>query len=312
MPWDYNKFPGFRPSIQAGRKLPIRSAYMEYKDKAGQWVSLPGLNVRFSVTENIGNIYPAAQIDVCNLTREEREFLTNYFHMANPDYAGKLVRIHAGYIKSAEDWENTPALFTGNVEFTRFTPPPDIWLCMSLIYRLAASGQQREEWTMRGTHTVAEILSVGAKKLELKVDFRGTSQSELSKRTLTNFAMSGDGKLLLRKLQMSTPGYSVFINDDKLIVAKKGKEKPEKDADKVWEVAPDTGLIGIPDIQPQGIFCTTLLNPEMRPGDWVKLTSLHQALGDGYFQIMQVQHEGELRGNDFYTRIQTRRPTLRA
>jgi len=307
---DYKATPNFRPAVQNTRKLPVRSAWVrvEYEsrgeDRGGADVSeevdFYGLNTRFNVEINPGNFYPRAQIDVCNLSRQYRDYLTNYRRFQTPEL--RFIRLYAGYIQDGESRDNTPELFSGSVVFTSFTNPPDIWTCMEVLHR-HQSAMSEQEWLVKGTVPRKNILEQAAARMGLKLDLQDTPPNNAS-----NFQSSGDGKRLLRDLQLLCPGYAVFIRNGALTVYEKKRDQPGP-GETVWVVREDTGLVGIPSaILPKGVDCDLILNPAILPGDWMKLESVHQPLASGLYRILRVRHHGELRGNDFFTSLETTRP----
>ena len=304
---DYSKFPNLHPAIQAGRKLPVRSAYVQYCEgdangdaKPGEpLISLEGLNTRFTVEENFGNVYPAAQISVCNLNDASRDFLTNYMNFKDQQLNKRLIRLFAGYLQPGQTWKDTPLLFEGNVRFTRFTEPPDIWMNMDVLFKYSASALKPQEWSIKDTANAEEILTKAAKQLNVGLDIR-----DMPTQSVKNFSASGDGARLMKQLRDTFPGYAVFISDaNKLTVIHTKRTEPKK-GEITWSVREDTGLIGQPIVEYWGVEVTTLLNPAMHPGDWIKLVSKNQPAATGRYCIRRLTHTGELRGNEFYTKIE--------
>ena len=307
---DYGKFPNLRPEVQDSRVLAQRSVFVDYyeSDDKGEptgktpIVTLHGLNTKFTVTENIGNFYPKAQIGVCNVKATTRDFLTNYMNFSDLHYSKRVLRLYAGYLQPGEDWHKTPYLFGGNIMYTRFTEPPDIWLNMEVLYKNRVSALTSQEWTLKGTQTSETVLRESAKRLNLGLDIR-----DMPPYSFTNFTATGDGKALLRQLRYSMPNYAVFVNNGALTVIARDRKRPAP-GETIWQVREDTGMIGIPVVETWGVELTTLLNPNMHPGDWVNLVSQHQPAASGIYIILSITHSGELRGKEFYTKIQAYYP----
>ena len=309
---DYAKFPNLHPAIQNGRRLPVRSAFVQFYEgdengepKSGApIITLNGLNVKFSVEENWGNRFPLANIGVCNVKGATRDFLTNYMNFANLQWDKRILRLYAGYLAQGQNAKETPYLFGGNVKYTRFTEPPDIWINMEVVYKEIASALKIQEWTIKGLCNAQAVLSECAKRLNVGLDIR-----DMPPNSVSNFRASGDGKGLLRSLRNYYPGYAVFItSDNKLTVIKYDRDKPAP-GETIWAVREDTGMIGIPSVEYWGVDVTTLLNPAMKPGDWIRLTSANQPMADGLYRIWKTTHSGELRGNEFCTKIAAKYPS---
>jgi hypothetical protein len=92
----------------------------------------------------------------------------------------------------------------------------------------------------------------------------------------------------------------------------------------VITITPSTGMIGVPEQTQQGIHVRTLLNPNIKIGQTIKLDQtdinklrfsldstsvtnnllLQQAIktnGDGLYYVMVANHTGDTRGRDWYT-----------
>ena len=92
-------------------------------------------------------------------------------------------------------------------------------------------------------------------------------------------------------------------------------------------ISPDTGLVGIPEQTQQGVSFQTLLNPSIKIGQAIRLststtvnqyrfglgladsvtklkTSLQNQLNpDGLYYVMRADHSGDTRGNEWYTNV---------
>lgn len=308
---DYTKFPNLHPTIQNGKKMPIRSAFVQFYegDENGEprggapIVSLNGLNTRFSVEENFGGCFPKATIEVCNTNNATRDFLTNYMNFRDLQYSRRVVRLYAGYLQPGQGWKDTPYIFGGNVLFTKFTEPPDIWISMDVIYKEIASALMPQQWSIKGVSNATDILTECAKRLKVGLNIRDTPPQ-----SITNFRADGDGKRLLRQLRNYFVGYAIYITpDNKLTITKITRDAPAP-GETIWAAREDTGMVGIPIVERWGVELKMLLNADMKPGDWVKLTSKNQPMADSLYRIRRVTHSGELRGNDFFTSIEAYRP----
>ena len=136
---------------------------------------------------------------------------------------------------------------------------------------------------------------------------RGKVLFGLARARLTDIAKSTNvswsivnGQLQFTKLDDYAPGTAVQLN---------------------WQ----TGVVGVPEATVNGIEVTSLLNPLIQSGTQVQLnnkdvttTSNLQALGfpnytaiqlqallsaDGFYKVIVVEHEGDSRGNPWYTRL---------
>lgn len=308
---NFTNIPNLAPTVQNGRQLKIRSAYIEFYegDENGQLatgttiVTLQGLNTRFNVEENFGNFFPKASVGVCNLNQESRDFLTNYMNMKDLQFNKRIMRLYAGYLDPDDMSKQTPYIFGGNVMYTRFSDPPDIWFDMDVVYNNVASVLQSVEWTHKGKATSTEILQECAEKLKVGIDIRDTP-----KETVTNFTASGDGQSLMKQLRNTFLNHAIFISNGNLVVLEKERETPAP-GETVWEMREDTGMIGLPVVEYWGVEIQCLLNPAIHPGDWIKLYSVNQPKANGTYHVRRVTHHGELRGTEFCTRLEAFYPS---
>ena len=94
-------------------------------------------------------------------------------------------------------------------------------------------------------------------------------------------------------------GYSWSIQDGQILIL----DRDETTAETAVLLTVDTGLIGAPQRQKNGLELVSLLRPELKPGRLVKV----QSRGiDGFYKCTQVTHSGEFRGANWYTSINAR------
>lgn len=87
-----------------------------------------------------------------------------------------------------------------------------------------------------------------------------------------------DGKVLMLKRTELAPGTAVLLSAD-------------------------TGLIGVPKKTEDGVQGVCLLNPMLKIGSALKLESKIAPELDGEYRIIAIEHSGDTRGNEWYSRF---------
>ena len=90
--------------------------------------------------------------------------------------------------------------------------------------------------------------------------------------------------------------YSLLMNDDK-------RTKSPILINK------NTGMVGLPEMELIGNVAniTTLLKPEIKTGDVIKLESEQMKNANGLFYVKGITYTGEFRGNSWYSTFSCRR-----
>lgn len=267
---------------------------------------IEGVNIRFSCeTTSTYGIVSSGTIDVYNLNRHDTEFLTTStsFWLNRQ----RLVQLYAGYD------DDIRMIMSGQI----LEAPPSGYPDMSLHIRLYGN----TKWT-------SEVINV--QKSELKIvdlidyvgrvtgyavnmpDWLRRQNMWLNKR-LDNYSYTGTPMDLLDKIQNMVGGYNP--NEDSFVIGVQNDEivvgSPSKDAtNNVLLVSKETGMIGLPMPTYNGIDVKMLLNPDIKVNDVIKLESDRVGMCNGYYYVIKIRHEGEVRGNQFYTTLTcARNPT---
>lgn len=283
----------FKAAEQFPRNLPERKAFFLIKqgnDSGKNYLKLDGLNVRFRVRLLMDNLTPTADFAICNLNRTEAEYITKLFSFYSNKTETREIRFYAGYNDDIFE------LFDGDVLRTIFSPPPDIWISFQALhdYNLMV---QPSEWMLKGSYPLRFIFEEVARRLKLVLKYDATTD-----KTIKDFTVSGSVKTLMQQLAQLDSTIFVWRAGKTLYVSDKNpKDFDEKRA--LWRINEKTGMLGIPQFDPYGATVTTLLNPRFTPGQYAILESRYQPSGNGKYQILSVEHQGELRGNQFETKI---------
>lgn len=287
-----DSFP-FKAAEQFPRKLPERKAFFLIKqgnESSDKYLKLDGLNVRFHVKNLMDNLTPTADFAICNLNRTEAEYITKLFSYYSNKTESREIRFYAGYDSDVFE------LFDGDVLRTVFSPPPDIWISFQALhdYNLLV---QPTEWMLKGSYPLKFIFAEVARRLKLVLKYDATSG-----KMIKDFTASGSVKTLMQQLaQLDSTVFVWRIGKTIYVADKNPKDFEQKKA--TWRINEKTGMLEIPQFDPYGATVTTVLNPFIVPGQYAILESRFQPSGNGKYQILSVEHQGELRGNQFETKI---------
>lgn len=281
-------------------KLPMRRAYVDFQIKTPQEKGenakrLEGLNVRFLVSKFRGQIQGKARISICNLATEDIEYLTTYMSPWVEIQKRKKIQLFAGYEGKVG------LLFTGDILKAIPTVPPDIWLhCEALggYYNNLITAS----FTLNGPITLADICQTVAAKLG--VAFVNDASENVSAYKIDSFSHTGGITNAVKKINDLGIG-CVWVDGETLYLA---DNEPKKDDSKqVRLLTENSGLIGIPEPGPIGLNATMLLDPSIKLGEPVEVRSVRMPSINGLYWPYEVEHTGELRGNDWYTKIKCKR-----
>lgn len=260
---------------------------------------IEGLNMRFSceTTSTIG-IVSEGTIDVYNLNRTDTEFLTT--STAFWTNRQRFAQLYVGYD------DDVRLIMSGQI----LEAPPNGYPDMALHIRLFGNA----EWQS----TVINVQKSDLKIVDL-IDYVGSitqtpvnmpqwlrdSNEWLNKR-LDNYSYTGTPIGLLEKIQDMVGGYnpnksSFFISMANGAITVGSPER--RNDNEVLLISKETGMIGLPMPTYNGINVKMLLNPNIKVNDKIKLVSDRVPLCNGYYNVIKIRHEGELRGNQFYTTV---------
>ena len=289
-----------------------RRVFLSFPETGGTDASLlksqkviEGVNIRFSCqTASTLGILSNGTIDVYNLNRDDTQFLTT----STAFWLNKqrFVQLYAGYD------DDVKLIMSGQI----LEAPPSGYPDMALHIRLFGNA----EWQS----TIIDVQKSDLKIVDL-IDYVGTitrmpvnmpqwlreSNEWLNKR-LDNYSYTGTPIGLLEKIQDMVGGYNP--NKSSFFISAANNEievgSPERRDNDVLLVSKETGMVGLPMPTYNGINVKMLLNPNIRVNDRIKLESERVPMCNGYYYVLRLQHEGELRSNQFYTTLFCQREAL--
>lgn len=259
---------------------------------------IDGVNIRFTtkVYSDAGN--PAsASFTIYNLNREDLQFLST--SAATWLQKQNLIQLYAGYDDEVEllaSGQITEAIPEGN---------PDVGLSVRLISGLQWYGQNIE--LQKNNITIRELLKDCARTMGFTYNEPAYLESnEWLNKVVPNFSFTGTPYQELSTIQAMCGGFN-SDGDGLNIVSGVGEitvwsPNPQANAS-VLLVSKETGMVGYPQPTAAGVQVKILLNPTVRPGDVIEVQSVRTPFINGQYYITSIQHEGELRGNNWYSTL---------
>lgn len=253
---------------------------------------LEGVSVRFRVEKFMNAVMNKAQISLANLAREDVEYLTTFTSWALAVEKRKRIRLFAGY-----EGVNVGLIFDGDITKALPTLPPDEWLeceALSGFY----DNQNVLSMSIEGETSFKAVCEKVAQELGLSLRFY-SKQNKM----IDGFTYLGGARNVLYKLNELFQ-VCAYEENNTLYVRDMYPSSTTVNAKLISE---DSGLIGIPQPGPIGVDLTVLLDPSIELGAPVQLKSRRIPAANGVYYPYALIHEGESRGNPFYTHLRCRR-----
>lgn len=281
-------------------ELPVRRAYVDFEvkipNKDGQNAKrIEGVNVRFNVQKFQGQLQGKAKISICNLAAEDVEYLTTYMSPWVEIQKRKKIQLFAGYEGK------TGLIFSGDILKAIPTVPPDVW-----IHCEALGGYYNnmivESFTIRGPISIGEVCKTIAGKLG--VAFVSNASEEVFNRKIDVFCHTGGLNNALKKINDLGLCFA-WVDNETLFISDTEPQEPTGKA--VRLISEQSGMIGIPEPGPVGVDMAILLDPSIQLGEPVELRSSRIPSANGIYYPYSIEHTGELRGNEWYTKLRCKR-----
>ena len=151
--------------------------------------------------------------------------------------------------------------------------------------------------------TISKTLSAGStandqiKALAQTMSDKGVSQGYIETNSETKLprgkVMFGMSRQYLQQVSDSAVA-SFSIQDGKIQVLPMAGALPNE----AIKISSSSGMIGSPEQQDGGMTVKCLINPSLRVGNQIYIEDSDN-LNDGYYQIIKLEYDGEIRGNDW-------------
>ena len=278
-----------------------RIAYIEFPSEYNKNTiekRIDGLNIRFNTTiysavGNPSNTY----IDVFNLNRSDVDYLaTNASTFLKRQ---RFFRLYAGYEGDVN------LMFSGQILEALPEGNPDVVLKIKGLSGLKWWGENVS--VSKDNTNMLELLQTAADEMGYTLDIDdNVRDNELLQRTKETYSYTGSAMGLLTDIQNEIGGVtadekSIYIvpENDTIHVYDPNKMNYKK----VLLVNKYTGMIGIPAPTVAGCRVKILLNTSVRCGNMIDLVSERIPSINGKYFIISIEHQGEVRGKNWYTTL---------
>lgn len=225
-----------------------------------------------------------ATITITNLTKRTRDFILTETSPFNQNRTPKVVRLEAG-----RESYGTELVFVGNVVSSTISQPPDVGVTLKC---LTGNFQKGNILTRNYGSTVSlrQLSQQIAEDIGLALKYQATDKN------ISNYAFTG-AALNQVEIMGAYKGINVYIDNNYLVV---------KDAFTPLANVPsrvlnlDTGLIGIPEFNEQGIRVKYLLDQKTVLGGSLQVTSEVNPAVNGEYVIYKLGFQITNRDEPFY------------
>ena len=278
-----------------------RIAYIEFPSEYNKNTiekRIDGLNIRFNTTiysavGNPSNTY----IDVFNLNRSDVDYLAT--SASTFLKRQRFFRLYAGYEGDVN------LMFSGQILEALPEGNPDVVLKIKGLSGLKWWGENVS--VSKDNTNMLELLQTAADEMGYTLDIDdNVRDNELLQRTKETYSYTGSAMGLLTDIQNEIGGVtadekSIYIvpENDTIHVYDPNKMNYKK----VLLVNKYTGMIGIPAPTVAGCRVKILLNTSVRCGNMIDLVSERIPSINGKYFIISIEHQGEVRGKNWYTTL---------
>lgn len=272
-------------------ELPKRRVILEIQTDDKTIKTFDGLNVNFNVSKQASEVTPQARIIVANLTMEDVVNITTIVGTYTNIKKRKKVRLLAGYD------DDVGVIFEGDITMAApVTEPPDVWMQIEATQGFFDNNRVVSK-VIKDKTPIKEIAEQISNWLETPLQWIAEAN-----KVVNLFTASGSAGQFIRKLNM-LGDILAFRDEDGLIVL--DAKNPKRGQTTV--VSKDTGMIGIPKADNNGIRIDVLLNHHLKLGQSIDLKSQLISAINGRYWIYGINHSGSLRDNEFVTTLLCRK-----
>jgi hypothetical protein len=228
-----------------------------------------------------------AEIKISNLDKETQNYILTQVSPFTPNRTPKTVIVEAGRKSTG-----VTTIYKGNIATCSMSQPPDQTITLKCLTGNFQKGNIISQ-SQPGKVTLLQASQQLANDLGYILDFQAQNKD------ITNFFYSGAAAGAVDNLAL-TGGISVFIDDQRLIVADMGV--PINNI--VRELNANTGMIGVPQTTELGVNATFLLDNLTRVGSTLRIKSDVNPMANGDFVIYKLGFEIATRDVPFYYRAE--------
>lgn len=231
-----------------------------------------------------------AQVMITNMNKQARDYTLTEATPFNRNRHRKRIIIEAGR-------ESTGyfRLFSGDITEVTVTQPPDI------VLTIKAKTGQFFKGAMVSTSKAPQV-PMSTLAGDIAGDMGLSLIFEADDKNISNYSHTGSSLKQVDKLG-DYGKVDAYIDDDKLIV--KNSNKPLSGVSHVLSM--DSGMIGIPELDAQGVKATYMLDPNSRLGGQLEIKSILNPAANGKYSIFKLSFDVTNRDIQFYTIAEAKR-----
>lgn len=246
-------------------------------------IVVKGLRVTFSITKSDKAGDNKAQITIYNLATQSRELIQTQVDKAKKPQTH--VELRCGYAS-----DPTRVLFRGIGEVVSSRKPPN-WetkiTCEDGVQELKSEPYEKK--FPAGT-TVSTIIN----DMLASLGISKTAEVPVTATIPKARAFSGDPLANIQDLQ-DTYGFEFDIQEQGALLRPKNERLPTAT---LTTLGRDSGMINSPRVKGGIVVCDALLDPNLRPGNYVKLTT-EVVLLNGEYVIKRATYKGDTWSGDW-------------
>lgn len=248
-------------------------------DDTGDGLDLSPLRCTFSIKKTDAQTPNEAEFSIYNISKDTSHKLRKSF---------TKILFSAGYKV------NFGVIFSGNIiSFEQTKEGPDLILKIK-----AGDGDQAYNYTvinktLEAGVTPDQIVKTAAGEMGVPIGYK----SELRQDALPRGkVMYGQPKDVLRE-QSQNQGCTWSIQDGEILMLKRTEVKEGT----AILLTSETGLLGLPSQNEDGVAAQCLLNPQLKIGAAVELESEVRPDLNGQYRLISIEHKGDTHTNDWCT-----------
>lgn len=257
----------------------IRKWEIILADESGKGINASGLRCQFVISKKDTQSPNTAEFTLSNLKKETATELKKSFKkiIVNCGYESNFGLIFSGNIKGfEEDKEGTE----------------------TLLKLTAGDGDEAYNYTV-----INKTLAAGATPDTIVSEVSGAMGVDIGYKSQLSSIALPRGKVFYgrpqeyMREQSDNQDCTWSIQDGKILMLKRTELLPNQ----AVLLTPQTGLIGFPKKNEDGIEGKCLLNPMLKIGSALKIESKIAEDLSGVYRIISITHKGDTHGNDWYT-----------
>lgn len=221
-------------------------------------------------------------LEIANLTEATRNYILTETSPFNQNKTPKLLSLYAGRASTG-----LFLVYQGNIMTSGISQPPDIRLSLKCGTLHSLKGKVGSRSGGKGSKLSALAGGI-ATNLNLSLNMQA------SDKTISNYSHSGNA--LDEVSNLHNMGVDAFVDDTQLVI----KDVGQPISGNVLNLSEQTGMIGIPEINEQGLRVTFLFNGSVKLGCAIQITSKLNPAANGLFVIFKLNFALASREKEFY------------